>query len=435
VVSTNALELGIDIGSLEACVMTGYPGTIASTWQQAGRAGRGQKTAVAVLVASSSGLDQYIVSNPDYFFGQSPELGLIHPNNLYILLSHIKCAAFELPFAEDEQFGVETTRDILEFLEEQGVLRHVGNRFHWMADHFPAEDISLRSAAQDNFVIIDRTRAPRVIGEVDRFSAPLLIHEEAVYLHESQQYQVEELDYDEKKAYVKQVDVDYYTDANLAVTIKPLDVFEEATEEPVTRAHGEVLVTAKATIFKKIKFHTHENVGWGKIHLPEEQMHTMAYWFSLGERVRTQYSKEQLEAGLQGLSNLVQNVAPLYLMCDPRDIGTVAQVRSPFTHLPTLFVYDSLPGGVGFGERLFHLHDEVIAAAWEVVSECPCAQGCPSCVGPFEELGPHGKSTALLLLEEVLQAGEVQRTPARGLVEKRETNGHLSASGDLQDEF
>jgi len=402
VVSTNALELGIDIGTLEAAVMTGYPGTIASTWQQAGRAGRGQSVSAAVLVASSSPLDQYIINHPEYFFDKSPELGLIHPDNLYVLLSHIKCAAFELPFEDGELFGVETTQDILEFLEERGVLRHVGQRWHWMAEHFPAEDVSLRSAAQDNFVIIDRTNGARVIGEVDRFSAPLLIHDEAIYLHESQQHQVEELDYDEKKAYVKQVDVDYYTDANLAVTIKPLDVFEEAAAGGTSRAHGEVLLTAKATIFKKIKFHTHENVGWGKIHLPEEQMHTTAYWFTLDPAATASYSEPEVEAGLQGISNVMRNVAPLHLMCDPRDIGAVAQVRSPFTHKPTVYIYDSMPGGVGFGEKLFGLHLELAAAAYEVVAQCSCSRGCPSCVGPLEEVGPLGKPMALSLLEEVL---------------------------------
>ncbi|RTE00435.1 DEAD/DEAH box helicase, partial [Paenibacillus whitsoniae] len=227
VVSTNALELGIDIGQLQACVLNGYPGTIASTWQQSGRAGRRQETSLTILVASSNPLDQYLIQNPRYFFERPPEQARIHPDNLIILVDHVKCAAYELPFEANEKFGEESLTDVLEYLTEEQVLHQVGERWYWMEQSFPAHNISLRSAAQENFVIIDMTNGARVIGECDRFSAPTLIHEEAIYIHEGVQFQVEKLDYEEKKAYVRQVEVDYFTDASLAVQLKVLHVNKE----------------------------------------------------------------------------------------------------------------------------------------------------------------------------------------------------------------
>ncbi|NMB96030.1 MAG: DEAD/DEAH box helicase, partial [Clostridiaceae bacterium] len=286
IVATNALELGVDIGSLEVCIMCGYPGTISSTWQQSGRAGRKNTISAAFLVASSSPIDQYIITHPEYFFGKSPENGLLNPDNLAILLSHIKCAAFELPFTDDEKFGVETTQEILSFLEEAKILRHVANRWHWMSETFPADDISLRSASNENFIIIDITNPERrVIGECDRFAAPMLIHEEAIYIHEGQQYQVEKLDYEEKKAYVRAVDVDYYTDANLAVELKVIDVFKEEEDKNILKGSGEVMVAALVTMFKKVKFYTHENIGSGPVNLPEISMHTTSYWLSFPEEL------------------------------------------------------------------------------------------------------------------------------------------------------
>ncbi|MEX2355776.1 MAG: DEAD/DEAH box helicase, partial [Thermaerobacterales bacterium] len=431
VVSTNALELGIDIGSLEAAILVGYPGTVASTWQQAGRAGRRSETSLAILVASSGPLDQYVVGHTDWFFDRSAESARIHPDNLYILINHIKCAAFELPFRDQELYGGQTVSEILSYLASEGVLRQVDGRWHWMTDHFPANDISLRSAAQDNFVIIDQTRGTRVIGEVDRFSAPLLLHEEAIYLHESRQFQVERLDHSEKKAFVRAVDADYYTDANLAVEIKVLDVIKgwsQAAEEPsrsarpsfrsasnqlLERTFGEILVTAKATIFKKIKLHTHENVGWGKINLPEEQMHTTAYWLTFNPAVIDHFHLDRIQSGLLGLGHVMGQVAPVYLMCDPRDLHAVAQVRSPFTDRPTIYLYDAYPGGIGLAERLFDLHDQLIRSAYDVIQACPCADGCPSCIGPGGDQGGGGaKNAALGLLHEGLARNLGQAQPS-----------------------
>ena len=412
VVSTNALELGIDIGQLDAAVLVGYPGSVASAWQQAGRAGRRRGTSLAIMVASSSPLDQYIVRHPEYFFGLSPESGLVNPDNLPILVSHLKCAAFELPFADDEDFGVPTTQEILAYLQEGKILRHAGGRWHWMSDNFPAQEVSLRSASAENFVIIDTTEArakPRVIGEMDRLAAMTMLHQDAIYLHEGRQYHVDRLDWEEKKAYVTAVDVDYYTDANLAVTIKVLDVLRQSDWPAVTgpeplaaRALGEVLAAAMATIFKKIKLHTHENVGWGKINLPEEQMHTTAYWLSLGPALTDGLSPSAVEAALVGLGNLLANVAPLYLMCDPRDIRPVTQVRSPFTGLPTVYLCDSYPGGIGLADRLYDLDTEVLRAALDLVAGCGCEAGCPSCVGPSNEVGEGAKAGAQRALSELV---------------------------------
>lgn len=403
VVSTNALELGIDIGRLQACIMCGYPGTIASTWQQAGRAGRRNDTSIAILVASSNPLDQYIIQHPEFFLHASPEHGLINPNNLYILISHIKCAAFELPFEEGENFGLDTLEPVLEFLQEEKILRRVGSRWHWTADNFPADGVSLRTADTDNFVIIDITRPkPRVIGEVDRFSAPQLIHEEAIYIHEGVQYQVEELDFEEKKAYVRKVDVDYYTDASLAVILKVLDVFQTSEEKRTSRSWGDVMVTSLVTMFKKIKFDTHENLGWGQVHLPELELQTTAYWMTLNEVPVSIHSQDDLQNGLMGIANVLGQIVPLYLMCDPRDINVVYHVKSPFTQKPTIYIYDSCPGGIGFSERLYELHLELFKKAREVISECSCESGCPACVGPASENAENSKSLAIKLLGGIL---------------------------------
>lgn len=406
VVTTNALELGIDIGNLEACVICGYPGTIASTWQQAGRAGRRNGVSSAVIIASSSPLDQYIVNNPDYFLESSPENGLINPDNLVILYNHMKCAAFELPFEDGESFGVETTQEMLAYMEDAKLVRHVGKRWHWMSDSFPANDISLRSASNENFIIIDISEpCHKVIGETDRFSAPMLLHEEAIYIHEGQQYQVEELDFDDKKAYVRKVDVDYYTDANLAVELKVIDVFKQQDENKVLKGCGEVMVTALVTMFKKIKLYTHENIGWGPVNLPELEMHTTSYWISFPEDLHHKMSRSDMQNGLIGLSNVLANAAPIYLMCDPGDINVISQVKSTFTRRPTIYIYDSCPGGVGFSEKLYDLHEELVKTVKEMVEKCQCESGCPSCVGPLNEFSGDSdpKSLTLRLIDMVLK--------------------------------
>ncbi|MBP1995228.1 DEAD/DEAH box helicase [Paenibacillus eucommiae] len=402
VVSTNALELGIDIGQLQACVLNGYPGTIASTWQQSGRAGRRQESSLTILVASSNPLDQYLIQNPRYFFERPPEQARIHPDNLIILVDHVKCAAYELPFEAGEQFGGESLKDILEFLTEEQVLHRVKERWYWMEQSFPAHTISLRSAAQENFVIIDITNAlNRVIGEVDRFSAPTIIHEEAIYIHEGIQFQVEKLDYEEKKAFVRQVDVDYFTDASMAVQLKVLHVNRTARSGGLLRELGEVTVNAKPTIFKKIRLRTHENVGSGPIHLPEEELHTSSYWFTLDETLTAGRTTNDMQYALLGIANVLVHIAPLYLMCDPMDIRVVAQVKAVHSKLPTVFIYDRYPGGVGLSERLYEVHGQLMAQAGSLIAACGCLGGCPACVGPIEEVGLLGKQLAMELLEQL----------------------------------
>lgn len=404
VVSTNALELGIDIGGLDACVVTGYPGTIASAWQQIGRAGRTAASSVAVIVAGSSPLDQYVVTHPEYMFDSSPESGLINANNVHVLLSQMKCAAFELPFRDGERFGTaDSVESFLRYLGEAGLLHHVDGAWHWMSDSFPAEEVSLRSAFTDNVVIVDQELPARVIGEIDRTSAPTMVHDEAIYLHGAVQYQVERLDLEEKKAYVRKVDVDYYTDAQLAVKIGVMEV--DGRDE--NRSHGEVAVTYLPTIFKKIKFDTHENVGWGKIHLTEDTMHTRAYWLWIPGAVADALPPAEVETGLTGLAQVLANLAPLYLMCDPRDLRAWAEVKAPFTEAPTIFLYDVIPGGVGFSRRLYEMHETLLSGALDLVSGCPCDRGCPSCVGPQFEGGPNAKLQALRLVDVL----RVQKSP------------------------
>jgi len=403
VVSTNALELGIDIGSLEACVITGYPGTIASVWQQAGRAGRRHGKAVTVLVASSAPLDQYIVQHPEYFFEGSPEHAWVHPENLIILVDHIKCAAYELPFERGEEFGVATTEEVLDYLVEERVLNKAKDeRYYWMSDHLPSHNISLRSAAQENVVIIDMTAQNRVIGETDRFSALTTLHEKAIYIHEGVQYQVEKLDLEYGKAFVRKVDCDYYTDAELAVQLTVLDEFKSETAPEVCHGYGEVAVNAMPTIYKKIKFDTHENLGWGKIHLPEAELHTMSYWVTFEDELTKNMSKEQIESGLVGTANLLKGVAPIYLMCAPGDIHVQPQVRALHTKAPTVFLYDSYPGGIGLSDKVYQVRRNLYETALSLLDSCGCETGCPSCVGPVEIVGEHGKATTRRFLQSVL---------------------------------
>ena len=398
VVSTNALELGIDIGTLQTAILVGYPGTIASTWQQLGRAGR-RSGSVGVFVASSSPLDQFIVRHPEYFLSADPEEGLVDPNNLLLLAGHLQAGLFELPFEAEEHLGRADVRELLGLFEEDGSATRSGGRWFWSRQAFPAEEVHLRRIAADNVVIIDTSQPrPQVIGEMDQFTAPVLLHEEAVYLHEGAQFHVERLDWEEKKAYVHPVEVDYYTDALASVTVQVLDTFGGPDGQGMSCSHGELKITSLASMFKKIRFHTHENIGSGPIHLPEQTLHTTGYWITVDEELWRTLGRETLEAGLQGIAHSLRHVASLRLMCDPRDLGAVAEVRSVTTQRPTVTVYEMYPGGVGYAQRMFQLHRELLEHAAELVRDCPCLAGCPSCIGPLH-LVEGAKEACLKLLE------------------------------------
>jgi DEAD/DEAH box helicase domain-containing protein len=432
VVSTNALELGIDIGSLDVAVIAGYPGSVASTWQQAGRAGRRHGTSVAVLVANSTPLNQFIAKNPDYFFGAPIEEGRINPDNLHILLSHVKCAAFELPFSADESFGGENLAEILGFLEEEKLLHRSGERWHWTSESYPADAVSLRSVSSDNFVVQDITREPRIIAEVDYSSAPSMVHEKAVYILEGKSYFVEKYDHAERRVHVREAELDYYTDAITSTKVRILDRFQEQPARNARKSHGEVHVTTQVVGFKKIKFHTGENVGSGELQMPENEMHTTAYWLTVPrERMRLlPFGLEERRDGIVALSYTLCQIAALHLMCDRRDLGVAigdngqgeariergllrigrgrAEAGAPSAlagedYEPNVFLYDAYPGGIGLSEPLFRMHDRLVAESLALIEACGCRDGCPSCVGPAGEVGSRGKQVAQAILLALLE--------------------------------
>jgi DEAD/DEAH box helicase domain-containing protein len=406
VVSTNALELGVDIGRLDVSILAGYPGSIAGTWQQMGRAGRRSEASVSILVASPAPVDQYVIHHPEFLLGGRPEEARADPDNLHVLLAHLRAATFEMPFEPGEVFGPGPVDDLLAFLGESGHVRQSGDgRWYWSSENFPASEISLRAAAPENVVIIDTSPdRPRVLGEVDLFSAQVLVHDHAIYMHESVQYHVDRLDWGERKAYVHRIDADHYTYANRAVTLKPLDVFSEAPATGGRRLHGEVMVASLVTLYKKLKFVTDENVGWGPVDLPELELQTTAYWLT-AERLRGAWRRDDLDVALLGAGRALQAVASVLLMVDPRDLGLVTQVRSPHQEAPTIYLYEAIPGGVGLSERLFARHEELVAGASELIAACRCEAGCPACTGPRLEPHVDAKALALRLLGELGAAG------------------------------
>ena len=416
VVSTNALELGIDIGALDVSIMAGYPGTIAATWQRAGRAGRRNGRSAAVMVASSAPLDQFVVRNPSYFFDASPERALIDPDNLHILVDHIKCAAFELPFGPADTFGRPDVQEILGILSEQGLVHRADQDASWMwtNESYPADAVSLRSVSSDNFVIVDITSETRVIGETDFTSGPSTLHPKAIYIIEGKLFQVERLDFEGRKAFVRSIDCDYYTTAINYAKVTPIDTFasdagdgagERVFETPV-RTHGEVHVVSRVVGFKKIKFYTNENVGSGELDLPEQQMHTTSYWLTIPASVMTMlpYASDDRRDGVVGLAFALKQVAQLLLMCDGHDIGLSIDSGEHGSAGPqTIFVYDNYPGGIGFSAPLYQVHRELLEGAHRLIAECQCESGCPGCVGPLGHTGPLAKIAALRILE-LLQA-------------------------------
>ena len=489
VVATNALELGIDIGQLDAAVLTGYPGTVASTWQQVGRAGRRAERSAAILVAGSSALDQYLCLHPRYLFGRSPEHALTNPDNLPILTRHLLCAAYELPFTADESFGsFERVAPVLDELARAGDLHASRDQYHYVGDA-PSADVSLRAGGDDNVVIQDMSGdEPNVIGQIDLAGAASMVYEGAIYMHQAQTYLVDRLDWERRIAEVQPVNVDYYTRASVGSTIRRLASVDERIERGLLIAHGETTVVTQATAFRKIRRYTQETLGLGLIDLPAMTLETTGYWLVFGEaladrlealgillrpndygpnwpqqrqlalerdnhRCRTCGARaeefllhvhhvrpfreygyvpgvnenyrqanqidnlmtlcpschrraeagQQTRSALAGLGYVLRNLAPLFLMCDPEDISVSAEQVSPVTRAPTVVVYERVPAGVGFSERLYELHHELLAAALELVQDCRCRSGCPACVGPPGDIGPDTKEATRQLLAILTQ--------------------------------
>ena len=428
VISTSALELGVDIGALDVCVLNGYPGTIAGTWQRIGRAGRRLRPSVGVLVASSLPLDQYIVNNPEFFLGATPEHARIAPDQLLILLDHIRCAAFELPFNQGERFGGQNIDEFLVYLGEQGVLHPDGEQWHWIEDSYPANAVNLRSVADGNFVVVDTTDGQQtIIAEVDFSSAPLTLYEGAIYMVQSQPWQVEKLDWVGRKAFVRRTRVDYYTDAIDYSRLKILEQFDAAASGEGACAHGEVHLVRRVTGYKKIRYYTHENIGYGPIELPDQEMHTTSVWWRLPPDELESRFATRAEAldGCIGAAHALHTVAAVRSMAESRDLGRAVgdggarwqvsqaldgglrigdpanQAIDPATiadFAPCIFLYDNYPGGVGLSEPLYGQRHQLVAAAIRLIEDCGCQQGCPACVGP-------------------VTAGETRNDPRRAAIE------------------
>src|SRR5262245_13441091 len=435
VVSTNALELGIDIGALDVAVLAGYPGTIAATWQRTGRAGRRASGSAAVMVAGSAPLDQFVVRNPSYFFDSSPEHALIDPDNLHILLDHIKCAAFELPFDAGEAFGKHNVQEILGVLAEQGLVHQAepGAAWTWTSESYPADAVSLRSVSSDNFVVVDTTDETRVIGETDFTSGPSTLHPKAIYIVEAKLYQVERFDFEGRKAFVRAIDCDYYTTAITYAKVTAIDEFATKAADVFLASHGEVHVVSRVVGFKKIKFYTNENVGSGELDLPEQQMHSTSYWLTIPAAVMSQlpFAADDRRDGVVGLAYAMRQIAQLLLMCDAHDVGISIdhmerdglERRSPgeggsAEGFARIFIYDNYPGGIGFSAPLYGMHDELLSGTRRLIADCPCDMGCPGCVGPVGSIGPLAKAAARRILDLVLSIPaptEPAQVEARGV--------------------
>ncbi len=405
VVSTNALELGVDIGSLDVCVLVGYPGTVSSTFQRAGRVGRRSQESACVFVARSAAMDQYLMQNPGYLFDAPRDAVSIDPDNAIILTNHVRCAAFELPFGEHESFGqAPGTRDVLEFLtHDLRVLVHQGGRFHYADRTYPAGGVSLTAADMDNVTIQD-VETKTILAEIDRPSAITEVYEGAIYGHQGDTWLVERFDYDDRRAFVRRIDADFYTQADTETEVKILHLDEQEEHAAYVAHRGEVHVSTLATAFKKIKFYTRENVGIGEIHLPPEEFETEACALVLRpETVARLGLQRGGEAScLMGVGELLQGLVPLFVRVDPGDVRVLAEALQPYFQAPALILYDRVPNGVGLAERIFRVHREILGAALGLVQRCGCRGGCPCCVGPHASLGNRSKLVAATILRAML---------------------------------
>ncbi len=486
VIATTALELGVDIGGMGAVILAGYPGTIAATWQQAGRAGRGLETSLAVLITSAAPLDQFLAKHPEYLFERSPEYALIDPDNLLILLDHLRCAAFELPFQPEEHYGgldFDQTQELLNLLCTQGLLHRSGEKFFWMADQYPAQNISLRSVSVRPITLqVWDENGPRVIGLIDRASAWRFVHPQAVYLHDAQTFEVEGLDLENDLARLKLVETDFYTEPRSDTLAELIAETKRETTPAGFKAHGEIKVTTLLKGYRRVKWHTHETLGFGEASLPPEELTTTGYWIALNQetiqklqqqglwnssanqygpnwsvqrdrvRARDGYRCQvcgvserdkqhhvhhkipfklfesfldanqldnlmtlcptchqrvelavRVRSGLSGLAYVLGHLAPFFLMCDRGDLGVTADPQSPIADgLACVILYDQIPAGIGLSQHLFEIHPELIQKAHELVRDCACVDGCPSCVGPGGENGLGGKKETLAILSALI---------------------------------
>ncbi|MBK5107349.1 MAG: DEAD/DEAH box helicase [Anaerolineales bacterium] len=487
VVATNALELGIDIGQMSASVLAGYPGSIASTWQQAGRAGRDEQPSLVIFVTTASPLDQFFAQNPDYFFDRSPESALINPDNLLILLAHLRCALFELPFEEHELFGNfsrHSIEELLDLLTQQGLVHHSNNKYFWMADQYPSQEISLRVASPRNILLQIRDKETwKTIGEVDYASGPWLVHPQAIYIQESNSYLVEELDLDNGYARMSSHSTDYYTIPKVETQIDLIKQDSLGEINGGNKYYGELLVTTQVVGFRQVKWFTHEQLGAEKLDLPGNELSTSGYWLSINQEIVNQLRDQgmwsnapnnygpnwkqqrdltrerdgfrcqvcnrieenqvhhvhhkipfrqfasigeanrldnlitlcpschrrvetvvRLRSGLSGMGHVLYNIAPIFLMCDVRDLGVHSDPQSPLTDgEPAIVIYERVPAGIGFSQRLFNIHHELMSNAHDLVRFCSCKDGCPSCVGPAGENGYGGKQETLSLLSLLIE--------------------------------
>ena len=508
VVATNALELGIDIGGLEAVLLVGFPGTIASTWQQIGRAGRGEDPSMAVLLTTAAPLDQYLAGNIDYLLKRSPEQALINPNNPLILLDHLRCAAFELPFHSGEGFGraeQSEVGEILQLLTLQRTLHYAGNRYYWMSDHYPAQNISLRSTSAASIQLQAREDYSLVtIGEVDLASAPWMVHPGAIYMHEANTFIIEDLNFDEHVAVLRQVDTDFYTEPRVDTEVTLISILGSENTDGAKKYYGEIKVRSQFTGYRKVRWYTHEPIEFIEAQLPPTDLITMGYWLAIEERTidslrqrglwrddpidygpnwakqrdlaraRDEYRCQvcgaletdrshhvhhktpfrafisklgagevgqgsqfyelanhldnlvtlcsnchrraetavRVRTGLSGLAYLLNNLAPLSLMCAPSDLGVHADPASLLAEgLATVVLYEQIPAGIGFSQHLFEIHDELLLRAYSLLSTCECTYGCPSCVGPGGEMGYGGKQETLALLSGIIRVHSQGQSP------------------------
>jgi DEAD/DEAH box helicase domain-containing protein len=515
VVATNALELGIDIGGLGAALLVGYPGTIASTIQQAGRAGRGDDPALAVLVATANPLDQFLAHHPEYFFARSPEQALINPDHLLILLNHLRCAMFELPFRKGEVFGGQPVEEYLDFLVTNQESHLSNDQYFWMADAYPAAGVSLRSASPTNILLqSDQGGESTTIGEIDLESAPWMVHPHAVYLHEGQQYFVQGLDFERHTATLIPVALDYYTEPLRETEVNLINLLEEKATPIATKAYGELQVTTQVKGFRKRTWLSGDNIGEEPLDLPPAELQTTGYWIAISEETVSKLARDglwtnapndygpewpkirerirardgyrcqvcgltessgrqpvddlsperslagtkparqhdvhhkipfrqfrdeaghilreranrpdnlttlcpechrkaeqnvRMRSGLAGLATVLGQLAPLYLMCDAGDLGVHFDPQAAFADgLPVVVLFDQVPAGIGFSQKLFEIHTELLSRSLELVQECPCEDGCPSCVGPAGENGVGGKREALAILKELVRREDTQ---------------------------